>query len=179
MPRYQRLETVEEDVVLETVPLEVVNVPPYEAPMMQPPSYEPPTEKLPTYQEVQKTSTVVRSHPVLPEPEVGGVLLGNDAIFVACLIIALCFNWLGYLLVICMGRSIAAHNGALAGFGLAFLHVGLYALHHHNIPVDNGTKTLHISLAAAIVFTTIGALFMFRGISVYTQAKRAYAALSN
>merc|ERR1712013_496730 len=53
-------------------------------------------------------------------PAMDGVyLLGTDMAFFTSFLAAFLFNWVGFLLLMCVCHTIAARYGALAGFGLS------------------------------------------------------------
>eukprot|EP00051_Salpingoeca_urceolata_P026543 m.477686 g.477686 ORF g.477686 m.477686 type:complete len:206 (+) comp20920_c0_seq1:2225-2842(+) len=198
MSRYQRLPTLPEDEELETVQLQVMHLP-AETPQEgrgevatlppPPPAYVvEPVTKLPSYEEVQQQKGVfvavvapsaAPTNRSMEFQEVNGTPLGNDTAFVLCFLVALCFNWLGYLMVVCLATSVAAQTGALSGFGVALMHIAFFALHHHGQledeahPTDDATAPHHhLHKGAAIAIAVLGGLFMLRGVSAYVQAKR-------
>ncbi|XP_003490680.1 NEDD4 family-interacting protein 1-like [Bombus vosnesenskii] len=117
------------------------DIPPPKADFSAPPPYEVAT-KLPSYEEVQREKTLQgEPYPQIHMPEnirtparpltilaidtevVEGdpesTLLGTDFMFFTAFLVAFCFNWIGFLLMMCFCHTIASRYGALSGFGLS------------------------------------------------------------
>lgn len=109
---------------------------------------------------------------------VNGIVLGDDLGFLAAFLISLFFNWVGYLIMFCFARSIAARAGATAGFGLCFVKMGaIFKYLHDSGDYDDffsryGDRIPPYHEWAVWVAIVFGSLLFLRGVFSYSRAKR-------
>lgn len=131
---------------------------------------------LPAYEEVAgnkegPSSAVIIPATVIvePTPEYNGMPVGTDGVFFLTFMIALLFNWLGYLCAVCMSATIAGSYGALSGLGLYLIFFSKFqydAWKHHD--KDDHSSSMWLS----ILCLCAGVLFFVRGFMVYGAARR-------
>lgn len=160
-----------------------------------PPPYEMPL-KLPTYEEVQREKAMEGE--ILPpnidsqnpeatsprtlsflaidtdmgtnaDPE--SKLLGTDFMFAIAFFLALLFNWIGFLLLMCFCHTVAARYGALSGFGLSLAKWTIIVKNSTDVPVHNAWLWWLI--------TAFGLLICIRSLFQYINIKRGWRLMSS
>ncbi|EDQ87718.1 uncharacterized protein MONBRDRAFT_33280 [Monosiga brevicollis MX1] len=152
------------------------------------------TVVLPSYDEVQQMKqrdSPVEQQAVLvnaTQVPVNGMLLGDDLTFVCTFMVAFFLSWLGYLFTLCMGQTIAARTGGLAGFGLHMVKLAflLQYVHRHHEDLADDDQNAGVELTdeqghqlppyhSWIVLTLgiLGFLLFVRGVTAYGKAKAA------
>ncbi|XKL65048.1 hypothetical protein PGB90_005134 [Kerria lacca] len=160
-----------------------------------PPPYEMPL-KLPTYEEVQRekasgrgslspnnetenlemlTSTAgivlnIDSDSISAGSDPDLKLLGTDFMFGVAFFLALIFNWIGFLLLMCFCRTVAARYGALSGFGLS--------LAKWTIIVKNSKEVAIESPWVWWLVTAFGLIICIRSLFQYINIKRGWHLMS-
>lgn len=99
-------------------------------------------------------------------------LLGNDFVFFTAFLTAFLFNWMGFLLIMCFCRTIAAWYGALSGFGLSLAKWTLIVKHSTDLATGSDNTWLWW------LFTAFGMIVCMRAIFQYLHIKRSWASLS-
>jgi len=92
---------------------------------------------------------------------------GSDAAFMFSFLLALIFNWLGFLVSYCFTRSLASYYGAIAGFGISLVKWAFIAQHSEwsrDFMVENPWF--------CYAFVLFGWVIFMRGIFAYIQMKR-------
>ncbi|XP_014300567.1 NEDD4 family-interacting protein 1 [Microplitis demolitor] len=160
-----------------------------------PPPYELAT-KLPSYEEVQREKSLQGENPVAPPPHINidtipsaqpftilaidpnaaegdpeSGLLGTDFTFFTAFLLALFFNWIGFLLSMCFCHTIAARYGALAGFGLSLTKWTLIVKHSTDLASRANSWLWWLIMA-------LGILICIRAITQYLNIKRGWKLLS-
>ncbi|XP_034952488.1 NEDD4 family-interacting protein 1 [Chelonus insularis] len=158
-----------------------------------PPPYELAT-KLPSYEEVQREKTLQGETTPHPQIHLGGIsapqpltilaidpsategdaesgLLGTDFTFFTAFLLALFFNWIGFLLSMCFCHTIAARYGALAGFGLSLTKWTLIVKHSTDLASRANFWLWWLIMA-------LGILICIRAITQYLNIKRGWKLLS-
>jgi len=112
-----------------------------------------------------------------PETDVNGditdtTLLGNDFVFFTAFTTSFLFNWIGFLLIMCFCRTIAAWYGALAGFGLSLAKWTLIVKHSTDFASGSDNTWLWW------LFTAFGMIVCMRAIFQYLHIKRSWSSLS-
>ncbi|XP_041356661.1 NEDD4 family-interacting protein 1-like isoform X2 [Gigantopelta aegis] len=141
--RYEVLQGEEEQQPAEPVAMAVVMPPPaYNEEQMQQteytnygdtklPSYTDATN-LPSYEEAERTKlemerlreeeAEVEQQTTSPATEhLTEMSIGTDGMFICTFVIAFLFNWIGFLLSLCISNTVAGRCGALAGLGLSIV----------------------------------------------------------
>ncbi|XP_065201221.1 NEDD4 family-interacting protein 2 isoform X2 [Planococcus citri] len=159
-----------------------------------PPPYEMPL-KLPTYEEVQREkalegemlppnmdtqnpdpasprtlSFLAIDTDMGPNPDPESKLLGTDFMFGVAFFLALVFNWVGFLLLMCFCHTVAARYGALSGFGLS--------LAKWTIIVKNSTESPPHNAWLWWLITAFGLLICIRSLFQYINIKRGWRLMS-
>jgi len=99
-------------------------------------------------------------------------LLGNDFVFFTAFTTSFLFNWIGFLLIMCFCRTIAAWYGALAGFGLSLAKWTLIVKHSTDFASGSDNTWLWW------LFTAFGMIVCMRAIFQYLHIKRSWSSLS-
>ena len=92
---------------------------------------------------------------------------GSDAAFMFSFLLALIFNWLGFLVSYCFTRSLAAYYGAISGFGMSLVKWAFIAQHSEwsrDFMVENPWF--------CYAFVLFGWVIFMRGVFAYIQMKR-------
>jgi len=92
---------------------------------------------------------------------------GSDAAFMFSFLLALIFNWLGFLVSYCFTRSLASYYGAISGFGISLVKWAFIAQHSEwsrDFMVENPWF--------CYAFVLFGWVIFMRGIFAYIQMKR-------
>eukprot|EP00112_Aurelia_sp_Birch-Aquarium-sp1_P013741 Seg293.5 transcript_id=Seg293.5/GoldUCD/mRNA.D3Y31 product="NEDD4 family-interacting protein 1" protein_id=Seg293.5/GoldUCD/D3Y31 len=111
----------------------------------------------------------VTDPPIIPENS--GLVthecaIGTDQHFVVCFLLSFILNWIGFLIGFCLGSSLAAHHGALCGFGLSLIKWAL---------VIQTSKCWDVSVNqpwVIWVFILIGLVIFIKGAIDYIHLKR-------
>lgn len=156
--------------------------------------------KLPTYEEVQREKTLHGEFPIgggqnLHQNLVNGTtnngltfiaiettdnenigsdssLLGTDIMFVTAFLIALLFNWIGFLILTCFCHTIAARYGAFSGFGLSLAKWTLIVKHSTYLAPHENSWLWWLIMA-------FGFLICIRALVQYISIKRTWRLLSS
>ncbi|KAK7098016.1 NEDD4 family-interacting protein 1-like isoform X1 [Littorina saxatilis] len=171
--------------------------PPYEAegnacaadiPMAQPaklPNYVEATT-LPSYEEAERSKmeeAQQRSNEALGDSVVesghsnevfSDMAIGTDGMFICTFLISFLFNWLGFLLSLCLSNTVAGRCGALSGLGLSIIK-WVAIVKHRQWASDfaDGDSWLWWLLFFC------GFLLFIRGSVQYVRVKYEWAQLSN
>jgi len=92
---------------------------------------------------------------------------GSDAAFMFSFLLALIFNWIGFLVSYCFTRSLASYYGAISGFGISLVKWAFIAQHSEwsrDFMVENPWF--------CYAFVLFGWVIFMRGIFAYIQMKR-------
>lgn len=156
--------------------------------------------KLPTYEEVQMekslngelppgflTTHTLQPPPLAPPPNPfiaidaseaenltntsDNNLLGTDIMFVTAFMVAFLFNWIGFLMLTCFCHTIAAHYGALSGFGLSLAKWTLIVKHSTDLASHENSWLWWLIMA-------FGFLICVRALIQYVSIKRTWRFLS-
>lgn len=93
-------------------------------------------------------------------------LLGTDLMFVTAFLVAFLFNWIGFLMLTCFCHTIAAHNGALSGFGLSLAKWTLIVKHSTDLASHENSWLWWLIMA-------FGFLICIRALVQYISIKRS------
>ncbi|XP_050415086.1 NEDD4 family-interacting protein 1 [Patella vulgata] len=155
--RYEVLHEEEERVPAEPVAMAmVIPPPPYEAegavntentafqgPKL--PSYDDATN-LPSYDEAERSKLEelqrLQEEDSQVDPEdnlrqsnnadrMSDIAIGTDGMFICTFVVAFLFNWVGFLLSLCISNSVAGRCGALSGLGLSIVKWVAIAKHNN------------------------------------------------
>ncbi|KAL8566735.1 hypothetical protein ACOMHN_050383 [Nucella lapillus] len=139
--RYELLENEEEEPAQPVAMAMIVPPapPPYEsetaasatsnAPPAKLPNYVEATT-LPTYEEAERSKMEEALHPGSDECSLeagqnrevfSDMTIGTDGMFICTFLISFLFNWLGFLLSLCLSNTVAGRCGALSGLGLSII----------------------------------------------------------
>ncbi|CAB3978271.1 NEDD4 family-interacting 1-like [Paramuricea clavata] len=192
---YLRLTESENATESEREPMLNDTAPPASTPSSPPPSYSPSTThdespagessvnemppaydvaaKLPTYEEAEMTKhSDSRFEPSgLRDRDECSAQLGTDSLFALCFLVALIFNWIGFIFAYCVTDTIAGRYGALSGFGLSLIK-WVFILKHSKCCKDLAFEDAWLWW----LFALLGWLVFIRGILVYAQVKKSVRA---
>lgn len=93
--------------------------------------------------------------------------VGSDTSFMFSFLLALVFNWIGFLVSYCFTRSLASYYGAISGFGISLVKWAFIAQHSEwsrDFMVENPWF--------CYAFVLFGWVIFMRGIFSYIQMKR-------
>ncbi|XP_025085094.1 NEDD4 family-interacting protein 1-like isoform X2 [Pomacea canaliculata] len=85
---------------------------------------------LPTYEEAERSKLEEATHSSSPDQDVEpghgsdvftDLTIGTDGMFICTFLISFLFNWLGFLLSLCLSNTVAGRCGALSGLGLSIV----------------------------------------------------------
>eukprot|EP01137_Pigoraptor_chileana_P010659 Opistho-2@60526 len=105
------------------------------------------------------------------ELTVDGMPLGSELSFMGSFLVSFFFNWIGYLVAYCMSTTLAGQCGALAGFGLDMVKIGLLIRHYDY--VRQASEYGHYQQFVVWAFVLVGWLSFFRGLSLFLTYKKA------
>jgi len=161
---------------------------------MEPPAYDI-AVKLPTYEEAQHDKMAAEEgrcftgplpterlenrehrafdiHPAHFDANTTDLALGTDICFFTAFLVAFLFNWIGFLLLMCVCHTVAGRYGALAGFGLSLAKWTYILEHNTQLGSINGNYWLWWLLMA------FGILICVRAVIQYLCIKREWHRLS-
>jgi len=93
--------------------------------------------------------------------------VGSDASFMFSFLLALIFNWIGFLVSYCFTRSLASYYGAISGFGISLVKWAFIAQH------SNWSREFMVENPwFCYAFVLFGWVIFMRGIFAYIQMKR-------
>lgn len=101
----------------------------------------------------------------------GDLALGTDVYFFSAFLMAFLFNWIGFLLLMCVCHTVAGRYGALAGFGLSLAKWTLIV--KHSTDLASGTNNWLWWL-----IMSFGVLISVRAVIQYLCIKREWHRLS-
>jgi len=101
------------------------------------PNYEEATT-LPSYEEAERTKEEQAAQLSRADIEGGRITgidgteiaIGTDGMFICTFLISFLFNWLGFLLSLCVSNTVAGRCGALSGLGLSIVKWVVIAKHN-------------------------------------------------
>jgi len=93
--------------------------------------------------------------------------VGSDASFMFSFLLALIFNWIGFLFSYCFTRNLASYYGAISGFGISLVKWAFIA-QHSNFSRDFMVQNPWFCYA----FVLFGWVIFMRGIFAYIQLRR-------
>ncbi|XP_050530647.1 NEDD4 family-interacting protein 1-like isoform X2 [Daktulosphaira vitifoliae] len=195
LPENSNVESSRQNTV-NTIPMPHYDILPPRLDLSAPPPYEdcnPDLVKLPTYEEVQmekqlegemsprlpispQTLTVLTIDAAQNTCEIDTNLLGTDYMFLTAFLVALIFNWVGFLALMCLCQTVAARYGALAGFGLSLAKWTMIVKRNtemSDLSPENRTNTWLWWLVMAFGF-----LICIRAVIQYMNIKRGWRLLS-
>ncbi|XP_050420114.1 NEDD4 family-interacting protein 1-like [Adelges cooleyi] len=128
-------------------------------------------------QEIPAQTLTVLTIDTAPNPcEIDTNLLGTDYMFLTAFLVALLFNWVGFLVLMCLCQTVAARYGALAGFGLSLAKWTMIVKRNTEMTEtspENRTNTWLWWLVMAFGF-----LICIRAVIQYMNIKRGWRLLS-
>lgn len=131
----------------------------------------------PLPQEVPAQTLTVLTIDAAPNPcEIDTNLLGTDYMFLTAFLVALLFNWVGFLVLMCLCQTVAARYGALAGFGLSLAKWTMIVKRNtemSDLSPENRSNTWLWWLVMAFGF-----LICIRAVIQYMNIKRGWRLLS-
>lgn len=92
---------------------------------------------------------------------------GSDAAFMFSFLLALVFNWLGFLLSYCFTRSLSSYYGAISGFGMSLVKWAFIAQRS-----EWSRDFMGENLWFCYAFVLFGWVIFMRGTFAYIQMKR-------
>jgi len=193
--RYEVLPSEEQSVAAEPVAMAMVVPPPGysetavleqegDTPAYGPaklPNYEEATN-LPSYEEAERTKEEQEAAVSQGDSErgtisaldgAGEIAIGTDGMFICTFLISFLFNWLGFLLSLCLSNTVAGRCGALSGLGLSIVKWVVIARHN-----PWGT---HVAAADSWLWWLLvlcGFLLFVRGSAQYIRVKYEWTRLS-
>ncbi|CAL1530858.1 unnamed protein product [Lymnaea stagnalis] len=199
--RYEVLPSEEQNVPAEPVAMAMVIPPPGYAenavveqhgdtPAYGPaklPNYEDATN-LPTYEEAERTkleqevAAAASGVSTLSECEGGRltgpdgipeIAIGTDGMFICTFLISFLFNWLGFLLSLCLSNTVAGRCGALSGLGLSIVKWVVIVKHN-----NWGNNVADADSWLWWLLVLCGFLLFVRGSVQYVRVKYEWARLS-
>jgi hypothetical protein len=198
--RYEVLPTEEQNVPAEPVAMAMVIPPPgYSECVDQQednpvygsaklPNYVEATS-LPTYEEAERskveqeaTAAANSSTAMLLECESGRlsgqdslseIAIGTDGMFICTFLISFLFNWVGFLLSLCLSNTVAGRCGALSGLGLSIVKWVVIAKHN-----NWGNNVADADSWLWWLLVLCGFLLFVRGSVQYVRVKYEWARFS-
>ncbi|XP_055895305.1 NEDD4 family-interacting protein 1-like isoform X1 [Biomphalaria glabrata] len=196
--RYEVLPSEEQNVPAEPVSMAMVIAPPGYAesavlehqgdiPAYGPaklPNYEDATT-LPSYEEAERSKLeqdISNGASALTDCEGGRltgadniseIAIGSDGMFICTFLISFLFNWLGFLLSLCLSNTVAGRCGALSGLGLSIVKWVVIVKHN-----NWGNNVADADSWLWWLLVLCGFLLFVRGSVQYVRVKYEWARLS-
>lgn len=138
---------------------------------------------LPTYEEAERSKLEQEEATVVTNDDCEGarltsldgaaeIAIGTDGMFICTFLISFLFNWLGFLLSLCVSNTVAGRCGALSGFGLSIVKWVAIAKHNNWSYMAEADSWLWWLLALC------GFLLFVRGSVQYIRVKYEWARIS-
>ncbi|VVC24846.1 Hypothetical protein CINCED_3A004832 [Cinara cedri] len=128
-------------------------------------------------QEMPAQTLTVLTIDAAPNPcEIDTNLLGTDYMFLTAFLVALLFNWVGFLVLMCLCQTVAARYGALAGFGLSLAKWTMIV--KRNTEMAELSSENHSNTWLWWLVMAFGFLICIRAVIQYMNIKRGWRLLS-
>ncbi|XP_005095823.1 NEDD4 family-interacting protein 1 [Aplysia californica] len=139
---------------------------------------------LPTYEEAERTKVEQEAAAAASHSDCEGgrltsldgaaeIAIGTDGMFICTFLISFLFNWLGFLLSLCVSNTVAGRCGALSGLGLSI--VKWVAIAKHN---NWGSNLADADSWLWWLLVLCGFLLFVRGSVQYVRVKYEWSRLS-
>ncbi|XP_064608514.1 NEDD4 family-interacting protein 1-like [Liolophura sinensis] len=177
-PTYQEATVGEDQGAISTAATTGLTYPVYNTNL---PSYKVATE-LPSYEEAERskeqesreqgerTGDVERQD----SDVITGMTVGTDGLFLCTFVISFLFNWIGFLVSLCISNTVAGRCGAISGLGLSI--VKWAAIVKHNNWMNHYVAAGDTWVCWALI--VCGFAFFFRGCVQYIRVKYEWQRLT-
>lgn len=139
---------------------------------------------LPSYEEAERTKVEQEAAAAASHSEVEGgrltsldgaaeIAIGTDGMFICTFLISFLFNWLGFLLSLCVSNTVAGRCGALSGLGLSIVKWVVIVKHN-----NWGNNLAEADSWLWWLLVLCGFLLFIRGSVQYVRVKYEWARLS-